>query len=934
MLSVHSFGQNMNFESVGLNVSEDLNLPSLESYKVKQDKSGNIWICTDGGVVKYDGNERYTFTVEDGLLNNVVFDIYEDYKGRIWFLGMKNELCYYFENKIHPYRYNNLLKDLFNGGNVIWKSIYVDEEENLYYSLFSYGIHKIDKNGELTHFEQKKGITINQFKHDYQISILKSNNPKDSLNYRKNYDFYYNNNKHVRKFKGINNTLQNPIRHKDSSYYIIFGRLFTESVTPPLLQEVNYVQKFQEKLMVSTKNGFYLGEQRNGSFKKTSPTYLANNFITSTCTDSEGGLWVSTLQDGVFYFSTLHLEKIKELPGGKNDNVLQIAPYKNSVLALTLNKLFIIDQDTINTYSYKNKFNRMVTYNDEIHLFCISQASTYVTKNLHHHIFSRDAKVFKNKIYYSTSDKLISSHTKTQVQDTLMFREMDERFTYSGFLEVIDSTQFLVSDISNLYLIENKKIIKQFSDSLNIKALLKVNANTIYVLDRNKGIYTYSVEKQTLTPLQKINRLLPHADYNKLAMNDTLIFIGSNEGLIYLNTNNNEVHLIGANYGILEGKIHSIQLIKNHLYFGTKGSVYRFDIRNFDPIQTKVPIENVYIEFNNGTFRSYHVSDRIQLSHSEKSITINANPFIFSNWKNKVYQYRTSKKDKWVDISKANFTLSNLNGSYEIDMRFKTNLNTWSAPINIANITIIPPFYQRWPMLVIYSLLLALLIYAIVRYYLQRKIKKLQTENNLLSYQQRLQNARIKPHFIFNVLNSINSHIHFNETKEASNYLIKFSHLLRNVLEKSGYETDMLSKEVELLNSFLSLEQIRQRQKFEFNIMMNEDLEKMKIPTFMIQPFVENAVFHGLNDDEDNLIEVEIKRNTKSTVEVEVRNSKTMTLQQIENWHKAKEDHAISLTKNRLDNYNKIYQNDNLKIQLRNSNNLTTVVLILPIIND
>lgn len=144
----------------------------------------------------------------------------------------------------------------------------------------------------------------------------------------------------------------------------------------------------------------------------------------------------------------------------------------------------------------------------------------------------------------------------------------------------------------------------------------------------------------------------------------------------------------------------------------------------------------------------------------------------------------------------------------------------------------------------------------------------------------------------------------------------------------------MLKKEVELLSSFLSLEQIRQHEKFEFNIKMNEDLEKLKIPTFMIQPFVENAVFHGLNENGENLIEIQIKPNSNNTVKVKVINTKAMTQQQIKNWHLAKQDHAISLTKNRLENYNKIYQNDNLKIELRNSNSLTTVVLVLPIIND
>lgn len=522
ILSVQSFGQLRNFESVGLNVSEDINLPSLESYKVKQDRSGNIWICTDGGVVKYDGNESYTFTVEDGLLNNVVFDIYEDYKGRIWFLGMKNELCYYFENKIHPYPYNNQLKELFKNGNFVWKSIYVDEEDNLYYSLFSKGIKKIDNKGKISTFHQKKGITINKFKRNDLISILTSNSyTDDSLNYLFDYELYYNDNREVVHFDKINNSLHPPLALEGTNYYLLFGSLFAEGNKEPIFNELNYFQKFHDKLIISTRKGFFLVQPNNKNFSKVSKTYLPGKFITSTCLDSEGGLWISTLEDGVYYFSTMHLESLEFFSKTENDNILQISSFNNSVLALTYDKIYTISKDTVNRYSYENNFNRMVPFDNEIHLFCTSQLKLESIDHFTHHTYARDAKVFGNKIYYSNPDKLMSFNTRNNSVEIIMSKTIDERFTYAGYLEIIDTSEFLVSDINNLYLIENKTITKVFRDSLDIKAIQKVNSDSIYVLDRTAGIYIYSIKNKTLTPHLVLNKLLPKADYNNFTIHDS-----------------------------------------------------------------------------------------------------------------------------------------------------------------------------------------------------------------------------------------------------------------------------------------------------------------------------------------------------------------------------------------------------------------------------
>ena len=102
---------------------------------VRQDSKGITWICSDGGVTKYDGHLLKSFTTLDGLTDNVVFDFYEDYKGRIWFLTYNSELCYYDGSNIIQYQYNHLIKEIPNTSSSNSKQLYIDKSESIYYSM-------------------------------------------------------------------------------------------------------------------------------------------------------------------------------------------------------------------------------------------------------------------------------------------------------------------------------------------------------------------------------------------------------------------------------------------------------------------------------------------------------------------------------------------------------------------------------------------------------------------------------------------------------------------------------------------------------------------------------------------------------------------------------------------------------------------------------
>jgi ligand-binding sensor domain-containing protein/putative methionine-R-sulfoxide reductase with GAF domain len=129
-------------------------------------------------------------------------------------------------------------------------------------------------------------------------------------------------------------------------------------------------------------------------------------------------------------------------------------------------------------------------------------------------------------------------------------------------------------------------------------------------------------------------------------------------------------------------------------------------------------------------------------------------------------------------------------------------------------------------------------------------------ENKQKAIESRLQSLRLQmnPHFLFNALNSVQQMILANEEMVATKYLSRFSKLLRTILVHSDKETISLKEELDILNLYVELESIRFKESFNYQIICDEEIDsdEIKIPTLLVQPFVENAIWHGLMHKEGN----------------------------------------------------------------------------------
>jgi tetratricopeptide (TPR) repeat protein len=148
--------------------------------------------------------------------------------------------------------------------------------------------------------------------------------------------------------------------------------------------------------------------------------------------------------------------------------------------------------------------------------------------------------------------------------------------------------------------------------------------------------------------------------------------------------------------------------------------------------------------------------------------------------------------------------------------------------------------------IIIYSLVVGLVLLLTAIYFMRKNIKQQRLNNNLLALKSL--RSQMNPHFIFNALNSVNSFIAINDERTANRYLSDFSMLMRAVLENSEEDFIPLEKEIELLQLYTKLEHFRFQDKFDYTITVAPEVKvnEFQIPPMLLQPYVENAVWHGL----------------------------------------------------------------------------------------
>ncbi len=176
--------------------------------------------------------------------------------------------------------------------------------------------------------------------------------------------------------------------------------------------------------------------------------------------------------------------------------------------------------------------------------------------------------------------------------------------------------------------------------------------------------------------------------------------------------------------------------------------------------------------------------------------------------------------------------------------------------------------------IVIYSLIAGMVLISLLMYFMYRNIRQQKLANNLLALKS--MRSQMNPHFIFNALNSVNSFIAVNDERSANRYLSEFSVLMRSVLENSDEDFIPLSKETELLQLYVKLEHNRFQDKFDYEINIDEKipLDTYIIPPMLLQPYIENAIWHGLRyKKEKGYLRISMEQKENDIVQVVIEDN-------------------------------------------------------------
>ncbi|HEV7782823.1 MAG TPA: two-component regulator propeller domain-containing protein [Chitinophagaceae bacterium] len=236
----------------------------------------------------------------------------------------------------------------------------------------------------------------------------------------------------------------------------------------------------------------------------------------------------------------------------------------------------------------------------------------------------------------------------------------------------------------------------------------------------------------------------------------------------------------------------------------------------------------------------------VRLHYRDNFITIEFSILQFSNIIQRKYFYRLAGVDHdWVESgSKAFANYTNLApGKYTFSVKADAD-----AQVTSFSIYIVPPFWKTWWFVTVVAAVAAFIITLIIRRRIQSIRREADLKHKIAETEMQALRAQMNPHFIFNCINAIDNLIQTDQKDKATTYLARFAKLIRVVLDSSKNNVVPFHKEYDALQLFLQLEQFRCGDKFEYSLSADEELKEgdYKVPPLLVQPFIENAIHHGL----------------------------------------------------------------------------------------
>ena len=370
--------------------------------------------------------------------------------------------------------------------------------------------------------------------------------------------------------------------------------------------------------------------------------------------------------------------------------------------------------------------------------------------------------------------------------------------------------------------------------------------------------------------------------------------------------------------------------IDGNIWVGTDNHLMKIDTKLLNKFSSTIPkIKISGMELNYQPFPDFE--NTFNLSHDQNNLIFHFESVNYLNPEQSLYRYKLEGfSDRWSDFTtetKAVFTSLNP-GQYCLVVESYNTLDNSKVGRIKYLFGIGYPWYLTWWFIVGMIFALGLLVWVLLHYRTMKireeEKKKFEFSKQLAEIEMKALQSQMNPHFIFNSMNSIQGFILKNKVDDALGYLQDFAKILRQTLDNATKEYISLEEEIEYIKWYLNLELMRFDQKFkvEFHIPDNLNPQNVRIPPMIVQPYVENAIRHGLLHRNDGLgmlfIEFSVLGDQDLKCIIEDNGVGRKRCKEIESWknqttHKPQ---STRITKDRIDLLNKSSQSDKYMVNI------------------
>lgn len=330
------------------------------------------------------------------------------------------------------------------------------------------------------------------------------------------------------------------------------------------------------------------------------------------------------------------------------------------------------------------------------------------------------------------------------------------------------------------------------------------------------------------------------------------LWISSLDGLYSLNTASKSFSSWTIKDGLLSNEFNFKAIATSpsgKLFLGSKSGLTSFQPNLLEGPKGSYPLQICELRVNNV---SVAAMQPLELQPKGRHFSAALALLEYASTSKHRFRHRIKEfGNEWTYLSQGDRIASYTNlppGSYTLEVEASLGPHWHTAGSNVLKIEVPAQLIEKAWFIVLLSLALALLIALAVRSRIQRIKEKANIQVTIADLERRMLTAQMSPHFLFNSMNAIQQFVLCNDSHAAQAYLGKFSKLIRMFLEASKRKLISLRDEIELLSTYIELERLRFEDGFEVHFDISEELplDEIEIPNSLIQPFVENAILHGL----------------------------------------------------------------------------------------